>query len=88
MSTELRNVPNLDCTQELTQTRFWGGQDRKACLQVTQNKARGFEKPTTADGKAAHQAMKQQGYFDTLRCRDVLGGLRFEYNLINGQKLA
>ena len=41
-----------------------------------------------ADGKAAHQAMKQQGYFDTLRCRDVLGGLRFEYNLINGQKLA
>jgi len=50
MSTELRNVPNLDCTQELTQTRFWGGADRKACLQVTQNKARGFSKPTTADG--------------------------------------
>ena len=50
MSTELRNVPNLDCTQELTQTRFWGGQDRKACLQVTQRKARGFSKPTTADG--------------------------------------
>ena len=41
-----------------------------------------------ADGKAAHQAMKQQGYFDTLRFRDVLGGLRFEYNLINGKKLA
>ena len=41
-----------------------------------------------ADGKAAHQAMKQQGYVDTLRCRGVLGGLRFEYNLINGQKLA
>ena len=50
MSTELRNVPNLDHTQELTQTRFWGGQDRKACLQVTQRKARGFSKPTTADG--------------------------------------
>jgi len=41
-----------------------------------------------ADGKAAHQAMKQQGYFDTLRCRDVLGGLRFEYNLITGRKTA
>lgn len=50
MSTELRNVPNLNCTQELTQTRFWGGQDRKQCLQVTQRKARGFSKPTTADG--------------------------------------
>ena len=50
MSTELRDVPNLDCTQELTQTRFWGGQDRKQCLQVTQRKARGFSKPTTADG--------------------------------------
>ena len=50
MSTDLRNVPNLDCTQELTQTRFWGGQDRKACLQVTQRKARGFSQPTTADG--------------------------------------
>ena len=41
-----------------------------------------------ADGKAAHQAMKQQGYFDTLRCRDVLGGLRFEYNLKSGRKTA
>lgn len=50
MSTQLRTVPNLDHTQELTQTRFWGGQDRKACLQVTQKKARGFQKPTTADG--------------------------------------
>ena len=50
MSTELRTVPNLDHTQELTQTRFWGGQDRKACLQVTQRKARGFSQPTTADG--------------------------------------
>ncbi len=50
MSTELRNVPNLDCTQELTQTRFWGGQDRMTCIQITQRKPRGFEKPTTADG--------------------------------------
>ena len=50
MSTDLRNVPNLDHTQELTQTRFWGGKDRMICIQVTQRKARGFEKPTTADG--------------------------------------
>jgi hypothetical protein len=50
MSTDLRNVPNLDSVNELTQTRFWGGQDRKACLQVTQRKARGFSQPTTADG--------------------------------------
>ena len=41
-----------------------------------------------ADGKAAHQDMKTQGYFDVLRCRDVLGGLRFEYNLITGVKTA
>ena len=41
-----------------------------------------------ADGKAAHQAMKLQGYFDRIVCRDVLGGLRFEYNLKTGRKLA
>ena len=41
-----------------------------------------------ADGKAVHQQLKQQGYFDRLLCRDVLGGLRFEYNLITGKKLA
>ena len=41
-----------------------------------------------ADGKQAHQDMKKQGYFDVLRCRDVLGGLRFEYNLITGKKTA
>lgn len=50
MSTDLRNVPNLDSTTELTQTRFWGGVDRKQCLQVTQKKARGFVEPTTSDG--------------------------------------
>ena len=41
-----------------------------------------------ADGKQAHQDMKTQGYFDVLGCRDVLGGLRFEYNLITGRKTA
>jgi hypothetical protein len=54
MSTDLRNVPNLEAERELTQTRFWGGQDRKACLQVTQRKARGFEEPTTASGFFNH----------------------------------
>ena len=41
MSTDLRNVPNLTVTNELSQTRFWGGKDRKACLQVTQRKPGG-----------------------------------------------
>ena len=39
-----------------------------------------------ADGKQAHNDMKTQGYFDYIRCRDVLGGLRFEYNLKTGRK--
>ena len=38
MSTDLRNVPNLDGANELTQTRFWCGADRKQCVQVTQRK--------------------------------------------------
>ena len=38
MSTDLRNVPNLDVTNKLTQTRFWGGAERKQCVQVTQRK--------------------------------------------------
>jgi hypothetical protein len=45
MSTQLRNV-----TPQMAQTRFWGGADRLTCVQVTQRKPRGFEKPTTADG--------------------------------------
>ena len=38
MSTELRNVPDCEFQNELTQTRFWGGKDRMTCLQVTQVK--------------------------------------------------
>lgn len=34
MSTELRNIPNT----EITQTRFFGGQDRGVCIQITQRK--------------------------------------------------
>ena len=38
MSTELRNVPDCNAQYELTQTRFWGGENRMTCLQVTQRK--------------------------------------------------
>jgi hypothetical protein len=38
MSTQLRNVPNCQAQNELTQTRFWGGADRMVCIQVTQVK--------------------------------------------------
>ena len=41
MSTDLRNVPNLEAERELTQTRFWGGKDRMTCIQVTQRKPKG-----------------------------------------------
>jgi hypothetical protein len=40
MSTQLRNVPNCQAQNELTQTRFWGGKNRMTCLQVTQVKPR------------------------------------------------
>ena len=50
MSTQLRNVPDCKFQNELTQTRFWGGKDRLTCIQVTQRKPRGFEKPTAGDG--------------------------------------
>jgi hypothetical protein len=43
---------------------------------------------SSADAKATHQMMKAQGYFDYIRCRDVIGGLRFEYNLKTGRKTA
>jgi hypothetical protein len=38
--------------------------------------------------KTVHQAMRRQGYYDYIRCRDCLGGLRFEYNLKTGRKTA
>ena len=38
MSTELRDVPNCVAQNQLTQTRFWGGEDRLTCIQVTQVK--------------------------------------------------
>tara|TARA_B100000497_G_scaffold127671_1_gene170315 strand:+ start:4250 stop:4504 length:255 start_codon:yes stop_codon:yes gene_type:complete len=54
MSTDLRNVPNLESTRELTQTRFWGGQDRKVCVQITQKKPNGWEEPHTGTGFFNH----------------------------------
>ena len=36
MSTQLRNVPNCDAANKLTQTRFYSGATRRTCLQVTQ----------------------------------------------------
>ncbi len=38
MSTDLRNVPDCHAQNELTQTRFWGGENRMTCVQVTQRK--------------------------------------------------
>ena len=38
MSTDLRNVPDCEAQNQLSQTRFWGGADRMSCLQVTQVK--------------------------------------------------
>ena len=38
MSTELRNVPDCEAQNQLTQTRFWGGEYKMQCLQVTQVK--------------------------------------------------
>mgnify|MGYP003986780705 CR=1 FL=1 len=48
MSTELRNVPDCEAQNKLTQTRFWGGKDRMTCLQVTQLKPKG-EGPGTSE---------------------------------------
>jgi len=50
MSTQLRNVPNCQAQNELTQTRFWGGEDRMVCLQVTQRKPK--SERTTGAGVA------------------------------------
>ena len=48
MSSDLRNVPNLDDTNKLAQTRFWGGEARGACIQVTQLKPKGEGPGTSA----------------------------------------
>ena len=49
MSTELRNVPDCVAQNELTQTRFWGGENRLTCLQVTQRRNKGEGRRGPAD---------------------------------------
>ncbi len=48
MSTQLRDVPDCEHQNELHQTRFWGGEDRMTCIQVTQRKPKG-ERAGAAD---------------------------------------
>ena len=50
MSTQLRNVPDCQAQNELTQTRFWGGENRMQCIQVTQRKPK--SERTTGAGVA------------------------------------
>ena len=50
MSTDLRNVPDCEAQNQLSQTRFWGGADRMTCLQVTQVKPK--SERTTGAGVA------------------------------------
>lgn len=47
MSTQLRNVPDCEHQNELTQTRFWGGKDRMTCIQVTQRKHKSERSPAS-----------------------------------------
>ena len=49
MSTELRTVPGCAFQNELTQTRFWGGEDRMTCVQVTQRRNKNEGKRGPAD---------------------------------------
>ena len=42
MSTQLRNVPNCQAQNELTQTRFYGGSKRGTCVQVTSGDGKQF----------------------------------------------
>jgi hypothetical protein len=41
-----------------------------------------------AEGKIAHQLMKEQGFYDVIKVRDALGGICFVYNLRTGEKIA
>ena len=57
---------------------------------VTEDRTEEFYETVTspAEGKAAHSRMKQEGVYKYIRCRDCLGGLRFEFNLETGRKTA
>jgi len=60
MSTELRNVPDCQAQNELTQTRFWGGRDRLTCIQVTQRKPKGPSKDVSDQFFNSLQLTKHQ----------------------------
>ena len=60
MSTELRNVPDCVAQNELTQTRFWGGEDRMTCIQVTQRKPKGPSKDVSDQFFNSLQLTKHQ----------------------------
>jgi hypothetical protein len=60
MSTELRNVPDCQAQNELTQTRFWGGADRLTCIQVTQRKPKGPSKDVSDQFFNSLQLTKHQ----------------------------
>lgn len=42
---------------------------------------------TPEEGKAAHQKMREEGHYDHIKVRDVLGGVCFIYNLRTGEKV-
>ena len=60
MSTQLRNVPDCQAQNELSQTRFWGGSDRMTCLQVTQRKYKSERGGPTEDFFNSLQLTKHQ----------------------------
>ena len=60
MSTELRNVPDCTFQNELTQTRFWGGENRMTCIQVTQRKPKGQSKDVSDQFFNSLQLTKHQ----------------------------
>ena len=59
MSTELRNVPDCEAQNKLSQTRFWGGKDRLQCLQVTQRKPK-----SDTDASGAPHARDGSDFFN------------------------
>lgn len=43
MSTQLRNVPGCVAQNEMSQTRFWGGENRQTCLLVTNRRGESIQ---------------------------------------------
>lgn len=57
MSTELRNVPDCAAQYELNQTRFWGGENRMTCVQVTQRRDKSEGKRGPVDEHFNHLSL-------------------------------